>query len=139
MANPSNAGPYDIGVDEILSPNETIEYQLAEVKAGPTNKKGYLRKLFGEKGGLDYLFVVNTSGELIKVETAGGQTIVPPATSQNLSNGPYQQLTVTNMGGVDVNTGSGDDIAIEVGNVTREEKKFSARDALNDSIPGLQL
>lgn len=147
MADASNAGPYDIGPEEPLSPEEKRPIRFSEVSAGPSNSVGYLKKIYGDKGGLDFVFVVNTSGQPIAVYTRGGRTTVPPATSQPLSNGPYRSVSVENLGSSEINTGSGDMVSIEVGNGERPSAKnerrktpsFSARKALNDAIPGMNL
>lgn len=140
MANPSNAGPYEVGPNGTLSAGETRSIQLDEVNAGPGNKEAFLRKIYGERGGVDFMFIVNTSGELISVETKGGKTFIPPATSQNLNNGPYTSLRVTNEGANAVNTGSGDKVVIEVGNGDRSgQEPWTPSRAISDAIPGLRL
>jgi len=142
MADPSNAGPYEIGVSGTLSAGETREYLLSEQSAGPANKFGYLRKVFGSRGGMDYIFVTNQSGEPIAVDSKGGRTPIPPATSLTLDTGPYTSLTVTNEGGSSINTSASDDVTVEVGNGPRQTDggaSFSPVQALEDSIPGLSL
>lgn len=144
MANESNAGPYEIGIEGTLSPGDEEEIRFTEVAAGPADKKGYLKKIFGDAGGLDYIFVVNASGELISFKTKGGGGIIPSATSQTLDSGPYRSITVKNEGGTDINTGGNDQVKVEVGNGKRvenerEEAGFNIRDAAEDIVPGLNL
>lgn len=143
MANESNAGPYEVGLDGPLSPGESETIRLPEVPAGPAGKEGYLRKIFGDKGGVDYIFMVNASGELLSYTAKGGGGIIPSATSIRLDSSPYRSVTVTNDGVNDVNTGSNDQVSIEVGNGERAENEesegFSAKKAAEDLIPGLSL
>jgi len=142
MADPSNAGPFTVGVDGTLAPDTPQEIRFSEVAAGPRNRDGYLRKLFGEVGGMDYIFVVNGSGQLVQAETKGGASFVPPATSQPLTNGPFRAITVTNVGASNINTGDNDAVKVIVGNndrSTETEQAFSARRAANEAIPGLNL
>lgn len=143
MADPSNAGPFTIGPSGQLPAGGSDSLRFAEVSAGPANKEGYLRKLFGARGGMDYVFIVNASAELITAETKSGSTAVPPATSQTLDAGPYRAVTVNNEGANPINTGADDRVAVEVGNGTRNPGEgsdtWSARDALDDVIPGLNL
>lgn len=142
MADQSNAGPFKVGLEGSLGPDQTKVIELSEVATGPANKEGYLRKIFGSLGGVDYLYIVNASSELISVETKSGATIVPSATSQNLDSGPYRALRVTNEGANTINTDASDQIAIEVGNGPRsgdEGKSFSVRKAVNDTVPGVNL
>lgn len=142
MADESNAGPFKVGLDGTLAAGETRVVEFAEVEAGPSQKFGYIRKIFGSVGGVDYVYIVNASGELITVETKSGATVVPSATSQNLDSGPYRSVKITNEGANSVNTGADDQIAIEVGNGPRsgdEGKSFSLRNAVNDAIPGANL
>lgn len=138
MSDPSNAGPYTVGVDGTLSPDVTEEIRFSEVQAGPQNKYGYLRKIFGDKGGTDYIFIVNASGELIEVETKSGSSFIPEATSQPLTNGPFRSVKITNVGANDINTGDTDRVKVMTGNNTRETgaPKFSPRRALKDMVPG---
>lgn len=142
MADESNAGPFKVGLEGSLAAGETRVVEFAEVEAGPSQKFGYLRKIFGSLGGVDYVYIVNASGELITVETKSGATVVPSATSQNLDSGPYRSVKVTNEGANAINTGASDQIAIEVGNGPRtgsEGESFSTRDAINQIIPGANI
>lgn len=144
MADPNNAGPYEVGLNGSLAAGASTEILLSEVRAGAGDKKGFLRKVFGKRGGMDFIFIVNASGELISVEAKSGKTFIPPATSQNLTNGPYRQFTVINEGANSVNNNDDDRVAVEVGNNERrsapeDKPTFSARDALNDTVPGLNL
>lgn len=139
MADPDNAGPYDVSPSGAISPGERVEIRFGQVSAGPANKDHYLRKIFGAAGGTDFVFIVNNSAELIRVDSKSGSTFVPPATSQNLTNGPYRSVAVINEGGADVNTGSTNKIAVETGNGPRGQEggSFSVQDAVEDIVPGV--
>lgn len=139
MSNPSNAGPYTIGLDSPLSAGEETILRFEEVNAGPADKKGYLKKLYGKEGGIDYIYVVNASDELVNVTVKGDNSFVPPATSQNLESGPFRYVKVANEGSTTINQDSTDSIKVIVGNNVRQEESFSARDAVNDMVPGFNL
>jgi len=140
MADPSNAGPYEIGVDGTLQAGETVALPFEEAQVGPRQSRGYLEKLYGQAGGLDYIFIVNQSGEPITGSAGGGDFRVPSATSQTLDSGPYTGVTVTNAGSSDVNTGASDDVSVQVGNNIRQDNpEFSTGQALSDLIPGVSF
>jgi len=123
MVEPSNAGPFDVSPEDPIDPGETFRVRFGEVEAGPAGKQGYLEKAYGRRGGLDYLFIVNTSPQLIKVESQAGVTFIPSATSQNLDEGPYRYLYVTNEGSGSVNNDSTDKVAVQVGNGERSQEQ----------------
>jgi len=140
MAQISNAGPFDIGPQDPLDPDAQQTLRFEHVRAGPQNKRGYLQKLYGNRSGLDYVFVVNASGEPIRVKTRNGQTLVPSATSQSLDSGGYRSVTVENIGGSTINQDGSDEVAVEVGNGDRsgdqQRAGFSLTQAAEDVIPG---
>lgn len=140
MADQSNAGPFDISPQGSIAPGEEYRQRFEETQAGPANKEGFLTKLYGERGGLDYIFVVNSSPELIRAEATGDDTYIPSATSQNLEAGSYREITIINEGASDINTGSDDAVKILVGNTDRSgQPTFSGRRAISDLIPGVDL
>lgn len=133
--NPSEAGPYSIGPDSDLAPGGRIVLLLTEAKVA--GKKGYLKKLFGSKGGMDYAFVTNSSGYMVKVETSAGsgQTPVPSATSVNFD-GTVTSVTLTND---TASTIAASDLDVSVGNNVRKSggNSFSGSQLLSDVIPGV--
>lgn len=142
MANPDNAGPYTIGVDGVMEPNDTVPHLFSEVEAGPENKAGFLRKVFGDRGGMDFLFVVNASSNVVQISTKSGNSFLPPATSQTLDSGIYTSATVTNLGSTNINTGDDDQVKVIVGNSDRNTDNgpsFSPVRAVEDTIPGVSL
>ena len=143
MADPNNAGPIDVSPTDPIPAGGDFTVMFNDVRAGPRDKEGYLRKLFGNKDGMDYLFVVNSSDQLLKVIASGDTTFIPPATSQNLDAGIYNKVTVENVGAQSVNNTEEDTLKILTGNGDRTTEgndgfTFSPRNAVSDLIPGVE-
>jgi len=142
MADPNNAGPFDVSPADPIAAGDTYRVRFGDVEAGPAGKPGYLEKVYGKREGLDYLFVVNNSPNLLKIESQGGTTFVPGATSQNIDEGPYRYAYVSNEGSSDVNTDSSDKVSVLVGNGEREPEegaRFSASNLVGDLVPGFRI
>lgn len=137
--NPSNVGPFDVTPSGAISVNQTVRIPISELTSPETGKRGYLRKYFGDNGGFDYVYVQNSSGEKVLVNTDGEEAIqVPPATSNNISGGAYTFVNITNIGGAEISDG---DVNVSVGNGPRQNEQaaqFSARNLAKDLIPGLR-
>lgn len=134
--NPSNAGPFTIGLSTDIENGERRQIVVSEITKN--GKRGYLTKFFGNSDGFDYTFITNESPDPIKVEVsgAGGFSPVPSATSVNFD-GPINYVTVKNESG---NTISASDITVTVGNGVRSggnsNPEFSTSKLVSDLIPG---
>lgn len=150
MIEPSNAGPFEIGLDSDLPADGRRSLYISEIKGGPTDKKGWFRKFFGKREGMDYAYVVNTSNELLKYESTGGVSgVVPPASSVYVgveasdrssvkeSAHPIRRITVINNSN---NPVPSDSVSVQIGNVNRGEDKpkFSPQNVVRDLIPGVR-
>lgn len=133
--DPSEAGPYSIGPDNQLKAGDSRALILAEQEIG--GKKGYLTKLYGRKGGMDYAYITNSSGFMVHAEVSGGDgpVPVPSATSLNLD-GPVSIVRVSNPnGGTDDIAAT--DLDVSVGNnVRKSQGGFSGNQFLSDVVPG---
>lgn len=130
--NPSEAGPYEIGLKNDLASGATRNILFSEVSI--RGKRGYLKKLYGNKGGLDFVFITNSGSKDAKVSVSGGGgfTVVPSATSVNID-GPVSAVTVANESS---GTIAASDLNISVGNGVRESGGFSPAKAVSDIVPG---
>lgn len=130
--NPSEAGPYAIGLDKDLGIGEKRNILFSEVVI--RGKRGYLKKLYGNKGGLDYVYITNSGSNDAKVSVSGGGgfTLVPSATSVNID-GPVSAVTVSNDSGSNI---PASDLNISVGNGVRESGGFNPEKAVSDIVPG---
>lgn len=133
--NPSQAGPYEIGISKELPSGATRQLLLSEVSI--RGKRGYLKKLYGNRGGLDYVYVTNSSQYDARVSVSGGDgfQLVPAATSVNVD-GPVSSVTVANESGSTIPAGK---LSVSVGNGARNPSEgggFSSGQLLSDLVPG---
>lgn len=133
--NPSQAGPYSIGVDTALPDGASKQILLTEVTI--RGKRGYLKKLFGNRGGMDYVYVTNSSQYDLLVSVSGGNGFqtVPSASSTNID-GPVSTITVKNESGSEIPAGG---VNVSVGNGARNPNDgggFSGSQLIADLIPG---
>lgn len=136
--DPSNAGPFNIGIDQDLAPGDTIRLATDQIAYGPAMKKGYLKKFYGLKDGFDYVFVQNGSGERVTVTGSGNIAFDVQAATSNNADGPIRDISITNPS---ANTIAAADIDVAVGNVARMEEgspEFSVSQLVRDSIPGFR-
>ena len=134
----SAAGPFRLRLSELdssdLSVGEKRTINTRSLEAGPRNKRGGLTKYYGDRGGFDFVQVVNSTDEILAADTDGSaEQDVPPATSINVSGaGPnadgareaasYTRVTIENTG---IATGAAVDpekISIAFGNQPRPEE-----------------
>lgn len=132
--NPSHAGPYQIGLDNDLGTGTSKHLNLTGLSI--RGKRGYLKKVFGSRGGMDYVYVTNSSqyDALVSVSGGDGFQKVPSASSVNVD-GPISNVTIRNESGSTIPAG---DLTVSVGNGARNEEKaeFSVAKLASDVIPG---
>lgn len=132
--NPSHAGPYEIGLDNDLAAGSNVQYLLTEIEI--RGKRGYLKKVFGSRGGMDYVYVTNSSQYDAKVAVSGGEgyQTVPAASSVNVD-GPVSSVNIANE---TANTIPANKLTVSVGNGPRESGGggFSVGQLASDIIPG---
>jgi len=139
---PSSAGPFTLTLrEQLASDGSEQSYRFENIEAGPADKEGWLTKFYGDRGGLDYIRVTNTSQyDLFVIPTGGGPVRVESATSLNFDSGPQVGFRIYSAGGGAIGPS---DVTINVGNISRGEDNegpnFSARSAVEDIIPGVSL
>jgi len=151
----SAAGPFRLRLNELNSSDievgETRTVNTRSLKAGPRNKEGGLTKYYGQRGGFDFVQVINQTNEILAVETDGGaQQDVPPNTSVNVSgSGPnadgyresasYTRVSVENTGIVNNSAANAEEISVAFGNQPRPEEAAKSGLAFEplDFVPGL--
>lgn len=116
--DPNNAGPFGIGLNSDLPGDGTRrEFGFDNIKTGPNNKEGWLQKVYGEKGGMDYIYIDNGTEYRIKVEASGGKyTEVPAATSIEITGEGLRHCTLSQDSGTVI---SASDVTVMVGNKVR--------------------
>lgn len=136
--NPSNAGPFSIGLEKDLpGDGSRREFNFSTIKAGPANRSGWLKKLYGEKHGLDYIYIDNGSEYRVSVEASGNKySEVPAATSIEITGTALNNCVLSQNSG---NVISAQDLTVQVGNKPRGNAQFSGKQVAADVIPGFSL
>ena len=152
--NTSAAGPFkfrlSVAVSGDLQVDQTAVIDTSELDAGPRNKTGGLKKFYGQRGGFDFVQVVNSTDEILLADADGSaEQDVPPSTSVNISGvGPevqasgqvvsYTRAAITNTGIANNAAVDPDKIAVAFGNQPRpEEESGGLAIDVADPIPGV--
>jgi len=151
----SAAGPFKFRLSRFVSGDlevgETAVVDTSEVNGGPRNKKGGLKKFYGNRGGFDFVQVVNSTDEILAADADGtAAQDVPPSTSINISGvGPeveaqnqvvsYTRVAVTNTGISNDEAVPPEEIAVAFGNQPRPEENQKQGIAIDviDPLPGV--
>lgn len=151
----SAAGPFKFRLSRFvngqLEVNETASVNAGQIKAGPRNKEGGLKKFYGQRGGFDFIQVVNSTDEIMAADADGTATQdVPPSTSVNISGvGPevkasgeevsYTRVAITNTGIANSQSVEPNEIAVAFGNQPRPEESRQEGIAIDviDPLPGV--
>ena len=151
----SAAGPFKFRLSRFtsgqLEVDETVAVNTSQIEAGPRNKEGGLTKFYGQRGGFDFVQVVNSTDEILAADADGtAAQDVPPSTSVNISGvGPevkvsgeevsYTRVSVTNTGIANNQAVEPNEIAVAFGNQPRPEESRQEGIAIDviDPLPGV--
>lgn len=141
----SNFGPRRIGLDSSLAPGNERRFNLAALTVN--GKKGYFKKFFGEKSGLDKVIVSNAANEVVNLSVGNDETRIGPRSGSEINKaeggrdgqGSIRVITVENPS-TSGTTLDAQNFSIMVANDSREggsdEMVFTPQKAVRDIVPG---
>lgn len=116
--NTNNAGPFGIELRSDLGAGETQQYRFSELEAGPGGKKGWLQLMYGDRPGLDWLRVSNSSQYDLMVAPSGGAPARVESATSVTFDGSFTGFTLLNKSG---NPIPASEVTVNVGNGERSQ------------------